>query len=76
MKLYVIKVVNGNPAIVSEWTDNAQGAIISYHDTCKTLWNASDVLKGTVRIMNEQLECWNGYYETITHTAPAEESTE
>ena len=67
MKLYVVKVVNGNIAIVSEWTDNAQGALVSFHDTCKTLWNAPDVIKATVRILDEQLDCYQGYAEIITH---------
>lgn len=75
MKLFVVKVVNGNPAIVSEWTNNTQGAIISFHDTCKTLWNASDVIKATVRILDEQLDCYQGYNEVITHEV-AEESAE
>ena len=75
MKLFIVKVVNGNPAIVSEWTNNVQGAIISFHDTCKTLWNAADVTKATVRILDEQLDCYQGYNEIITHEV-AEESAE
>lgn len=74
-KLYVVKVVNGSIAVVSEWTNNEQGAKVSFHDTCKTLWNAADVVKATVRILDEQLDCFQGFSETITH-AVAEEAAE
>ena len=74
-KLFVVKVVNGNIAVVSEWNNNEQGALVSFHDTCKTLWNASDVVKADVRILDEQLDCYQGYSETITH-AVAEPAAE
>ena len=74
-KLFVVKVVNGNIAVVSEWVDNAQGALVSFHDTCKTLWNATDVVKATVKILDEQLDNYQGYSETITH-AVAEPAAE
>ena len=70
-KLFVVKVVNGNIAVVSEWTDNAQGALVSFHDTCKTLWNAADVIKANVRILDAQLDCYQGYSETIMHDTDA-----
>lgn len=76
MKLYVVKVVNGAIAVVSEWTDNEQGARVSFHDTCKTLWNAPDVVKATVRILDEQLDCFQSYTETITHALTEEPAAE
>lgn len=76
MKLYVVKVVNEAIAVVSEWTDNEQGARVSFHDTCKTLWNAPDVIKATVRILDEQLDCFQGYTETITHALTEEPTAE
>lgn len=72
MKLFVVKVVNGNPAIVSEWTDNEKGAMTSFHDTCKTLWNADDVLSATVKILDEQLNLYGGKYELINKSQPTE----
>ena len=70
-KLYVVKVVNGGTAtVVSEWADNAQGALVSFHDTCKTLWNSKDVIKATVKILDEQLDNYQGYAEIITHEDP------
>ena len=76
MKLFVVKIVNGNIAVVSEWTDNAQGALVSFHDTCKTLWNAADVVKATVRILDDQLDCYQGYSETIVHAVAEEPAAE
>ena len=71
-KLYVVKVVNGSIEVVSEWRDNPQGALVSFHDTCKVLWNAPDVIKATVRILDEQLDCWQGHSETIAHETEAD----
>lgn len=67
MKFAVIQVSNGNFKIVSEWTDNLQGAKLSYHDTCKVLLNSPDVIVATVSILDEQLNIVEGYKETITH---------
>ena len=66
-KLFVVNVVNGNPAIVSEWTDNEQGALVSFHDTCKTLWNAPDVITARVKILTETLDCFDNNDEIISH---------
>lgn len=70
MKLYVVKVANGNIAVVSEWTDNEQGACVSFHDTCKTLWNASDVITARVKILTESLDLFEQYDEIISHAQP------
>lgn len=67
MRLYVVKVVNGNIAVVSEWTDNEQGACVSFHDTCKSLWNASDVVTARVKILTESLDLFEKYDEIISH---------
>ena len=66
-KLFVEKVVNGSPAIVSEWTDNEKGACVSFHDTCKTLWNANDVVTARVKILTESLDLFENYDEIISH---------
>lgn len=55
MKYAVIQVSNGNFSIVSEWTEKEQ-AIVNYHTACTTLWNAPDVEKACVEIVNEKLE--------------------
>lgn len=66
MKYYVVQVSNGNMSIVSEWTD-INGAKVAYHDRCKTLWNAPDVITGYVAIMDTQLDVVEGYKEFISH---------
>lgn len=71
-KLFVEKVVNGNAEIVSEWTDNEQGACVSFHDTCKTLWNAPDVITARVKILTESLDLFEKYDEIISHAQPTE----
>lgn len=75
-KLFVVKEVNGTtPVVVSEWSDNESGAMVSFHDTCKVLWNASDVIKGYVKIFDEQLDVYKGISEFINHEATATEET-
>lgn len=68
MNYAVIKIVNGNFSIDSEWANNLQGAIIKYHDVCKTLWNGQDVQTATVMIIDQQGDNAPGYKEFITHT--------
>ena len=67
-KLFVTKVTNGIMATVSEWADNPKGAKVSFHQTCATLWNADDVITGEVKILDENLNRFEGYDERITHT--------
>lgn len=66
-KYYVIQSSNGNVSIVSEWDDLTK-AIVAYHDKCKTLWNAKDVIEGIVEIVySMDLNVVNGYVEHIRH---------
>ena len=69
MKYAVIKVVNGNYAIASEGHTTPQAAIISWHEVCKTHWNAQDVISATISIVDENLDPYEGgrYKEHITH---------
>lgn len=72
-KYYIIQSSNGSVSIVSEWTD-LNSAIVAYHDRCKILWNASDVIEGIVQLVySAGLDVVNGYKEIITHSAPIEE---
>lgn len=79
MKYFVVKVVNGNPAIVSEHSDE-QSALVKFHDVCKTHWNASDVLDATIAILDENLDAYKGYKEHVHHepvvTEPVSEGDE
>lgn len=71
MKYAVVKVINGHYFIHSEgWTDLSK-AKVNYHGLCQTLWNAPDVITAEVKIMDENLDCVEGYKEYITH--PEEE---
>lgn len=74
MKYYVVHVSNGNLQIQSITEHGTpEAALIEYHNRCKMLWNSKDVIKATVKILDEQLDCYQGYSEVITH---AEESAE
>ena len=67
MNYAVLKNVNGNFSIDSEWNNNLNGAIVKFHDVCKTLWNTAEVQTATVEIVNEQYEVEPGYKEFIHH---------
>ena len=49
-KYYIIQSSNGTVSIISEWDDETK-AIVAFHDRCKVLWNAKDVIEGTVAIV-------------------------
>ena len=65
MKLFVVQNANSNMTIVSEWNDNPNGAKQAFHNTCKNLWADKDTTKATVKILDEQLDCYEGYVESI-----------
>lgn len=72
-KYYIIQSSNGTVSIVSEWND-LNAAIVAYHDRCKVLWNAQDVIEGIVQLIySADLAVVGGYSERITHTAPEPE---
>lgn len=68
MKYAIIKVINGNYSIHAEGIADVNSAKVKFHGLCQTLWNASDVLKATVIITDENLDIVEGYKEVITHT--------
>lgn len=73
-KYYIIQSSNGNVSIVSEWDDITK-AIVAFHDRCKVLWNAEDVIEGIVQLVySADLAIVNGYSERISH--PQTEQTE
>lgn len=75
MKYFIIISSNGNVTVNSEWS-NLNSAKVAYHDVCKIYWNASDVLKGFIAIVDEQLDTVQGYKEFISHPAPEPEVPE
>ena len=79
MKLAIIQCVNGSFSVVSEGHTTEQAALVAFHDRCKILWNAPDVITGEVAIVDEQLDVYHGLKEFIHHTpqpAPEPETTE
>ena len=69
MKYAIVKVINGNFFIHAEGITDINNAKTQFHGLCQTLWNASDVLTAEVKIMDEQLDCVEGYAELIKHDA-------
>ena len=49
-RYYIIQSSNGTVTIESEWSDLTK-AIVAFHDKCKILWNAPDVIEGIVQIV-------------------------
>ena len=71
MKYAIIKCSNGSFTIDSEWTDLTK-AKVRFHEACQNLWNASDVVTAKIEIVDEQLNCVEGYAEFIHHEQIAE----
>lgn len=73
MRYSVIKNINGAFTVDSEFTDFDKSKV-KFHDVCKNLWNAKDVIKATVCIFDENMNVVDGYRELITHEVqPTEE---
>lgn len=70
MKYALIQVSNGNFSVVSEYEDNKQGAFVGFHDRCRILWSAPDVITATVSVVDENLDVVEGKREYITHETP------
>jgi hypothetical protein len=69
MKYAVVKCVNGNYFIDSEGFTSLDKAIVKFHSVCEALWNATDVEKACVMIIDEKLETYPQYHELIKYTA-------
>lgn len=67
MKYAVVKVINGNFYIHAEGFTALESAKVNYFGLCQTLWNAPDVITAEVMIVDEQLDCVEGYKEFIHH---------
>ena len=73
MKYAIVKVINGNYSIHAEGITEVSAAKVTFHGLCQTLWNAPDVLSAEVMIVDENLDCVEGYKEFITHPEPQPE---
>ena len=76
MKLAIIKCINGNFFIHAEGITELASAKTQFHGLCQTLWNAPDVLTAEIMIVDEQLDCVEGYKEFIRHEVQAEAEEE
>ena len=67
MNMAIVKCVNGNFSVHSEGITEVESAKTQFHGLCQTLWNAQDVKSGSVVIVDENLDCVEGYKEFIHH---------
>lgn len=67
MKLYIEQIADGTKTVVATKTDE-QAARISFHNTCKNLWNDSKTEQARVRITDEQFNTYGNYEEVIDKT--------
>lgn len=72
---YVIHVSNGALQVdnIAEHS-TPEAARVDFHGRCMALGNDPAVIKATVKILDEQLDCYQGYNEIITHADATEAS--
>ena len=73
MKYAIIKVINGNYSVHAEGFTELASAKTNFHGLCQTLWNTPDVITAEVMIVDENLDCVEGYKERISHEPQAVE---
>lgn len=78
MKLFVTQVAKDNQGtnvtVLSEWTDNTDGAIMAFHEQARALRGDESVLAYTVKILDEQLNQYMGFVETLDRTPTPEQA--
>lgn len=69
MILNVLSVVNGSLQIskITEWNDNPQGAEKKFTDTWGTLVSDPAVIEAEIKVLDEQLNVYNGLERHISH---------
>ena len=65
MRYAIFKIVNGNFFIHSEHGTNKDGAIMEWHNICRALRNDSTTQKAVVKLVNDEGDLVEGYYELI-----------
>lgn len=76
MKYAIIKCTDGNYAVHAEGYTSITSAKIAFHQLCAALWNDPNTTKATVKIMDEQLDCAEGYREAINKVPEATNESE
>lgn len=64
MKYAIVKCTDTNFAVHGEYP-TIEAAKIAYHQLSAALWNDPNITNATVKIMDEQLDCAEGYREFI-----------
>lgn len=72
MKYSIIKCINTNFAVHGEYP-TVEAAKIAFHQFCASLWNDPSTITAIVKIVDEQLDCTEGYREFIHHFVEDEE---
>lgn len=67
MKLYIEQIADGVKTVVATKEDE-QSARISYHNTCRNLWNDADTQQARVRITDEEFKTYGSWDEVIDKT--------
>jgi hypothetical protein len=75
MKYAIIKCINGNFSVHAEMSE-LNSAKVQFHGVAQTLWNAPDVITAKIEIVDEQLDCVEGYKEFIHHEPEPEPNPE
>lgn len=70
MKYAIIKCTNTNFAIHGEYP-TLEAAKVAWHQHSAALWNDLNTTKATVKIVDEQLDCVEGYRELVIHPQEA-----
>lgn len=66
MKYAIIRCTDGNFAVHGEYS-TIEAAKVAFHQYSAALWNDTGTEKATIKIMDEQLDCAEGYREFIHH---------
>ena len=67
MKLYIEQIADGVKTIV-DTKENEQAARLSFHNTCRNLWNDANTEQARVRITDEQFNRFGSWEEVIDKT--------
>ena len=76
MKYAIVKVINSSYSVHTEGFTALSAALVNFHGLCQTLWNAPDVITAEVMIVDENLDCVEGYKEFIHHEPQPEPEVE
>lgn len=72
MNIVLIEATQNQTRIVSEWGNNEIGARVAFHQLAASLWNASEEVNATIKLMDNQLDNYEGVKEYINHPAKNE----